>query len=34
MITDGQKVLPNKTLSMGFKYQYPDITSSCNALVK
>lgn len=33
MITEGQKVLPKKTLSTGFKYQYPDIESACREVV-
>ncbi|CAG9862119.1 unnamed protein product [Phyllotreta striolata] len=33
MITEGQKVLPKKTLSTGFEFQYPDIESACKQVV-
>ncbi|KAJ8978131.1 hypothetical protein NQ317_014186 [Molorchus minor] len=33
MITDGQKVLPKRTQSVGFKYKYPDIESACRGIV-
>ncbi|KAJ8943752.1 hypothetical protein NQ318_011963 [Aromia moschata] len=33
MITDGQKVLPKRTKSVGFTYKYPDIESACKAIV-
>lgn len=29
MLTEGQKVIPKRTLESGFKYKYPDIRSAC-----
>ena len=29
MLTQGQKVIPKRTLESGFKYEYPDIRSAC-----
>nr|CAG4643263.1 EOG090X07KR [Ilyocryptus agilis] len=29
MITRGQKVIPKRTLELGFKYKFPDIQSAC-----
>jgi uncharacterized protein (TIGR01777 family) len=34
MLTQGQKVLPKRTTSLGFKYKYPDIASACQQIVK
>ncbi|VEN59572.1 unnamed protein product [Callosobruchus maculatus] len=33
MVTEGQIVIPKKTLSTGFKYKYPNIDTACKALV-
>ncbi|CAH1155612.1 unnamed protein product [Phaedon cochleariae] len=33
MITEGQKVIPKRTISTGFNYKYGDIQSACRALV-
>ncbi|XP_023012375.2 epimerase family protein SDR39U1 [Leptinotarsa decemlineata] len=33
MMTEGQKVLPKKTIAAGFKYQYPDIERACKEIV-
>ncbi|XP_056632497.1 epimerase family protein SDR39U1 [Diorhabda sublineata] len=33
MLTEGQKVIPKKTLSLGFRYKYPDIETACNEIV-
>lgn len=33
MLTKGQKVIPKKTLDVGFKYLYPKIEDACNAVV-
>nr|CAG4650214.1 EOG090X07KR [Sida crystallina] len=30
MITQGQKVIPKRTLAYNFQYQYPDISSACD----
>lgn len=29
VMTQGQKVLPKRTLESGYKFKYPDITSAC-----
>ncbi|KZS19301.1 epimerase family protein SDR39U1 [Daphnia magna] len=29
MLTEGQKVIPQRTLELGFEYNYPDIRSAC-----
>lgn len=34
IMTEGQKVLPERPLSYGFKYKYPDIESACKEVVK
>lgn len=34
MLTDGQKVIPKRTLESGFKYKYPDIHSACKEFSK
>ena len=28
-MTEGQKVIPKRTLESGFEYQYPDIKKAC-----
>ncbi|XP_072392866.1 epimerase family protein SDR39U1 [Diabrotica undecimpunctata] len=33
MITEGQKVIPKKTIALGFKHKYPDIETACKELV-
>ncbi|XP_049861046.1 epimerase family protein SDR39U1 isoform X2 [Schistocerca gregaria] len=33
MITEGQKVIPKRTLSYGFQYKFPDIESACKDIV-
>ncbi|XP_063236057.1 epimerase family protein SDR39U1 [Bacillus rossius redtenbacheri] len=33
MMTEGQKVIPKRTLEYGFKYEYPDINSALSAVV-
>ncbi|XP_077983027.1 epimerase family protein SDR39U1-like [Glandiceps talaboti] len=33
MLTDGQKVIPKRTLESGFQYQYPDIQSAMKNIV-
>lgn len=33
MLTQGQKVLPKRTTSLGFQYKYPDIASACQQVV-
>ncbi|EFA00825.1 Epimerase family protein SDR39U1-like Protein [Tribolium castaneum] len=33
MLTEGQKVLPKRTMSLGFQYKYPDIASACQQVV-
>jgi len=32
MITEGQRVVPKRTQSLGFKFVYPDIVAACQAL--
>ncbi|KAG7524300.1 hypothetical protein JOB18_010055 [Solea senegalensis] len=34
VLTQGQKVVPKKTLEAGFQYKYPDLTSALNEIVK
>ncbi|XP_030749315.1 epimerase family protein SDR39U1 [Sitophilus oryzae] len=34
MITEGQKVLPERTQEVGFKFQYPTVESACENIVK
>lgn len=29
IMTEGQKVIPKRTLEYGFKFEYPDIDSAC-----
>ena len=29
MLTQGQKVVPKRTMELGFRFQYPDISSAC-----
>ncbi|UYV67418.1 SDR39U1 [Cordylochernes scorpioides] len=31
MVTKGQKVLPSRTLELGFKFQYPELLEACRA---
>ncbi|XP_044270343.1 epimerase family protein SDR39U1 [Tribolium madens] len=33
MLTEGQKVLPKRTMALGFQYKYPDIASACQQVV-
>nr|CAH7713263.1 unnamed protein product [Callosobruchus chinensis] len=33
MVTEGQKVIPKKTLSTGFNYKYPNIETACRSFV-
>lgn len=33
VLTQGQKVLPKRTLEAGFQYQYPDLTSALKEIV-
>lgn len=33
MLTEGQKVLPKRTQSLGFEFVFPDIDSACQELV-
>lgn len=34
MITEGQKVLPQRTQELGFKFQYPTVSEACLNIVK
>ncbi|KAJ9588963.1 hypothetical protein L9F63_017740 [Diploptera punctata] len=34
MMTEGQKVVPKRTLAYGFQYKYPNIESACREIVK
>jgi len=34
IMTEGQKVLPKRTLATGFKFDYPTIDAACRAVVK
>ena len=34
MMTEGQKVIPKRTLAYGFQYKYPNIESACREVVK
>lgn len=34
MITEGQKVVPQRTQELGFKYSYPTVESACENIVK
>ncbi|RZC33677.1 Epimerase and/or DUF1731 domain containing protein [Asbolus verrucosus] len=34
MLTQGQKVLPKRVASLGFKFEFPDIKSACKEVVK
>lgn len=31
MITEGQAVIPKRTLESGYKFQYPDIKAACTS---
>lgn len=33
MLTTGPRVQPKRTLSLGFKFLYPDIKSACDEIV-
>lgn len=33
MLTKGQRVVPKKTLDLGFQYLYPQINEACKQLV-
>ncbi|PWS22940.1 hypothetical protein DKP78_15760 [Enterococcus faecium] len=33
ILTQGQKVVPKRTLESGFQYQYPDLTSALREIV-
>jgi NAD dependent epimerase/dehydratase family enzyme len=34
MMTEGQKVIPKRTLAYGFQYKYPDIDTACRQVAK
>uniref|UniRef100_A0A1A8G2H6 Short chain dehydrogenase/reductase family 39U, member 1 n=1 Tax=Nothobranchius korthausae TaxID=1143690 RepID=A0A1A8G2H6_9TELE len=34
LLTEGQKVVPNRTLESGFQYKYPDLTSALKQIVE
>ncbi|XP_013785676.1 epimerase family protein SDR39U1-like [Limulus polyphemus] len=34
IMTEGQKVVPKRTLEVGYKYKYPDIQSACKNLAR
>lgn len=34
MITEGQKVLPQRTQELGFKFRFPTVQSACENIVK
>uniref|UniRef100_A0A8C6PUF6 Short chain dehydrogenase/reductase family 39U member 1 n=1 Tax=Nothobranchius furzeri TaxID=105023 RepID=A0A8C6PUF6_NOTFU len=34
VLTEGQKVVPNRTLESGFQYKYPDLTSALKQIVE
>lgn len=34
MITEGQKVIPQRTKELGFKYNFPTVQSACRNIVK
>ena len=34
VITDGQKVIPKRTLESGYQYKYPDLLSACRQVSK
>lgn len=34
IMTEGQKVIPKRTLAYGFQYKYPDIDSACRQVAK
>lgn len=34
IMTEGQKVIPKRTLEYGFQYTYPDIDSACKEVAR
>lgn len=34
IMTEGQKVIPKRTLAYGFQYKYPDIDTACRQVAK